>query len=124
MKDINKEKRRIRERQKKRIRKKIIGTAERPRLTVYRSLKNITAQLIDDENNRTLLTVTSLSKEVKSNLKNEKGKIEISRIVGKMLAEKARKMKFEKVSFDRSGYKYHGRVKALAEGAREGGLIF
>ncbi|RKY89892.1 50S ribosomal protein L18 [candidate division KSB1 bacterium] len=124
MKDINKEKRRIRERHKKRIRKKIIGTAERPRLTVYRSLKNITAQLIDDENNRTLLTVTSLSKEVKSNLKNEKGKIEISRIVGKMLAEKARKMKFEKVSFDRSGYKYHGRVKALAEGAREGGLIF
>ena len=124
MKNIDIEKRRKREKLKRRIRKKVNGTTERPRLTVYRGLKNISAQLVDDENNRTILTVTSLSKDFQDSGKKIKGKVELSKIVGKKLAEKAKEKKIENVVFDRSGYKYHGRVKALAEGAREGGLKF
>jgi len=124
MKDFNKIKRRKREKLKRRIRKKISGTAEHPRLVVYRGLNNIVAQLIDDVNERTILTVTSLSKEIRESVKDKKGKTEISKIVGKKLAEKAIEKEIKSVVFDRSGYKYHGRVKALAEGARESGLKF
>ena len=124
MKDINIEKNRKRIKLKKRIRKKIVGTKQRPRLTVYRGLRNMVAQLVDDENNKTILTVTSLSKDIQESIKDVKGKVEISKIVGKKLAENAKKKKIRNVVFDRSGYKYHGRVKALAEGARENGLKF
>ena len=105
---------------KKRIKKHVIGSAKRPRLSVFRSNKEITAQLIDDVNGVTLVSYSSASKEVKG-----KGtKSEIAKEVGKLLAEKAIKSGLESCAFDRNGFLYHGRVKALAEGAREGGLKF
>ena len=108
-----------RNRIKNRIRKVVSGTAVKPRLSVFRSNKAISAQLIDDVAGQTLVSATSLS------LKDGKGtKIEIATTVGKELAEKASKAGIESVAFDRNGYLYHGRVKALADGAREGGLKF
>lgn len=105
---------------RKRIRKIISGTPERPRLSVYRSNKGIYAQLIDDLNGKTLLGVSSVNE-----LKDATGnKVEQARELGKLLAEKASEVKIEHCSFDRGGYLYHGRVQALAEGAREGGLKF
>ena len=100
-----------------RVRKKVTGTAERPRLVVFRSLKHISAQLVDDVGGRTLLTVSSVNLE--------KGKkTEKSLSVGEQLAEKAKGAGITKVVFDRAGYRYHGRVKAVADGARAGGLEF
>jgi len=113
-----------RERLKFRIRKKIIGTSERPRLAVFRSMNNIYAQLIDDLNNKTIFTVSSLSPEVSSEIKEKMHKTEKSKIVGKILAQKAQEKSIKKVVFDRNRYLYHGRVKALADGAREAGLEF
>lgn len=107
-------------RRHKRIRAKIFGTAERPRLSVFRSLKHIYAQLIDDEKNRVLLAASD--QELKKD--KREAKINKARAVGKLIAQKALSKKIEKVVFDRGGYQYHGRVKALAEGAREGGLKF
>jgi len=107
-----------------RIRKKVMGTAERPRLAVYRSLNHIYAQLVDDLAGRTILTVSSLDKEVVPKKTSGKGKIEAGKLVGKQIAAKAKEKGIEHVSFDRGGYLYHGRVKAVAEGAREGGLNF
>ncbi len=105
---------------KRRIRKHVLGTAKRPRLSVFRSNKEITAQLIDDVSGVTLVATSSASKEVKA-----KGtKIEIATAVGKILAEKATKNGIETCAFDRNGFLYHGRVKALADGARDGGLKF
>ncbi len=119
------EKKRIRrEKIRKRVRSKIFGTPERPRLSVYRSLKHIYAQIIDDTKGHTLVAMSSLSKEIRDEVKNAKTKTEVSRIVGLALAKKALEKGITKVVFDRNGYKYHGRVKALAEAAREGGLIF
>jgi large subunit ribosomal protein L18 len=109
---------------KLKIRKKIKGTPERPRLVVFRSLNNIYAQLIDDTDQKTLITVSSLNKETAEKLDAVKGKVEKSKILGKILAEKAKSLNVETVVFDRNGYLYHGRVKAVAEGAREGGLKF
>lgn len=104
-----------------RIRKTISGTPARPRLAVFRSNKEIYAQLIDDLNGKTLLSASSREKELAS----AKGtKIEISKMVGQRVAEKAKEAGIEAVVFDRGGYLYHGRVKSLAEGAREGGLKF
>ncbi len=101
------------------IRKKIQGTSERPRLSVYRSNKAIYAQLIDDSSGKTLVSASSIKEVV------EKGnKVDQSRTLGKIIAEKAIASGVQTVVFDRSGYLYHGRVKSLAEGAREGGLIF
>jgi large subunit ribosomal protein L18 len=100
-----------------RVRNKVAGTAERPRLVVYRSLKHITAQLVDDVAARTLATVTSV--KVGEGKKGEK-----SLEVGKQIAAIAREKGITKVVFDRGGYQYHGRVKAVAEGARKGGLEF
>lgn len=117
-------KRNVRMRKKKHIRKSISGTAERPRLVVFRSLKHIYAQLVDDTAERTLLTVSSLSKDLKESLAEAKTKTDVAKIVGLNVAERAKDNKIEQVVFDRSGYLYHGRVKALAEGAREGGLKF
>lgn len=103
---------------KRSIRAKISGTAERPRLSVFRSNKNIYAQLIDDLAGKTLVAVSSTTTEGAS------GKIEASVAVGKALATKAQEQGISEVVFDRSGYLYHGRVKSLAEGAREAGLKF
>ncbi len=111
-----------RTRRKKRIRKHIHGTAERPRLAVFRSLKHIYAQLIDDTANRTLFSVSDLSPKVKTEIKEKATKSEKSVLVGKYLTEKALAKKIRRAVFDRSGFKYHGRVKLLAEAAREAGL--
>lgn len=106
---------------KKGIRKRVSGTAERPRLSVFRSNNEIYAQLIDDVAGRTLVAASSTEKAVST----EAGtKVELSAKVGKSLAEKALAAGIQAVVFDRNGYLYHGRVKALAEGAREGGLNF
>ena len=102
-----------------RVRKKISGTPERPRLSVYRSEKNIYAQIIDDVNGVTLVAASSRDKEVTKGTK-----IETATAVGKLVADKALKAGISAISFDRGGYLYHGRVKSLAEGAREAGLKF
>jgi large subunit ribosomal protein L18 len=117
-------------RRKKRVRKKIFGYPERPRVSVFRSHKHIYAQVINDVEGHTLVALSSLSPEVRTKVeelkgKGEvKGKADVARLVGRMLAEKAKEKGITKVVFDRGGYKYHGRVKALAEGLREGGLEF
>lgn len=106
---------------KKRIRKDIVGTGERPRLSVFRSNKEIYAQIVNDEDGSTIVAASSRDKNVAS---SEVSKKEQAALVGKAIAEKALKAGIETISFDRSGYLYHGRVKSLAEGAREGGLKF
>ena len=105
-----------------RVRSKISGTDEKPRISVFRSNKHIYAQVIDDVNMKTL--VQSSDKEVKKSVKSKKNKSEIAREVGKILGKKLKKVKIDKVVFDRSGYKYHGRVKELAEGVRKVGINF
>lgn len=107
-------------RRHKRVRKQISGTALRPRLAVFRSLKNIYAQVIDDDKGVTLVSASSLDKAIEGNGGNK----EAARAVGKLLAEKALAAGIKSVVFDRGGYIYHGRVLELAEGAREGGLEF
>lgn len=109
-------------RSKTKIRKTISGTPEKPRLSVYRSLSNVYAQLIDDSTGKTLVSASSLNKELAAEIKNVKGKIAKSKVVGSFLAKKALEQKISSVVFDRNGYRYHGRIKAIAEGAREGGL--
>ena len=113
-----------RDRAKIKIRKKISGTPEKPRLSVYRSLDNIYAQIIDDTTGNTLVAISSLNKEAKADLKSIKGKINKSKVIGNLIAKKALEKNIKNVVFDRSGFRYHGRVKALADGAREGGLVF
>ncbi len=110
-----------RQRIRNRIRKIVSGTANSPRLSVYRSNKEIYAQLIDDVSGKTLCACSSREKEI---ITTEGSKKDIASLVGKTLAEKAVKLGVGKVSFDRAGYLYHGRVKSLADGAREGGLKF
>ncbi|MDN3619948.1 50S ribosomal protein L18 [Polaribacter undariae] len=104
---------------KRRIRKIVSGTAAKPRLSVYRSNKEIYAQLVDDVNGVTLASVSSRNKEI-----NASTKIEAATAVGKLIAEKATKAGVETIAFDRNGYLYHGRVKVLADAAREAGLKF
>ena len=106
-----------------RVRKKVSGTAGRPRLNVFRSLNEIYAQVIDDERGHTIFAVSTLEQAVKSKLKSM-NKTEQAALVGQELAKKAKKEGIKKVVFDRGGYRYHGRVKALAEAAREAGLEF
>ncbi|MGH7596808.1 MAG: 50S ribosomal protein L18 [bacterium] len=118
------DKRQRRFKKKRMIRKKVYGTTERPRLVVFRSLKNIYGQLVDDTIKKTITTVSSRSKELQDQLASLPDKSQSARIVGKALANKALSLNIKKVVFDRNGYLYHGRVKALAEGAREGGLLF
>lgn len=103
------------------IRSKILGTAERPRMTVYRSNKQISVQLINDKEGKTLVSASSLEKEMAS---QKMTKTEQAALVGKAIAEKARTAGIEAVIFDRNGYLYHGRVKQLADAAREAGLKF
>lgn len=113
-----------RERSKTKIRKKVFGTAEKPRLTVYRSLNHVYAQVIDDSNGTTLVSASTLSKELTENLAKAKGKIEKGKLVGSFLAKKAIEKNISTIIFDRNGYRYHGRIQAIADGAREGGLKF
>ena len=107
----------------KRVRNKVTGTPERPRLNVYRSLNNIYAQIIDDVTGTTLVAASSLDKEVKEQTQAT-GNKEAAKLVGKLVAQKASEKGINTVTFDRGGYIYHGRVKALAESARENGLNF
>lgn len=102
----------------KRVRSKVFGTSKVPRLCVFRSNKHIYAQLIDDDKG----IILALADDKKS--KSKKGKVEIAKEIGKEIAKGALELKIEKVVFDRGGYKYHGRIKSVAEGAREGGLKF
>jgi large subunit ribosomal protein L18 len=111
----------LRHRRHLRVRKKVTGTAERPRLAVFRSLKHIYAQLVDDDRGVTLMGVADASEGIAI---DGKGKVAKGKAVGKLLAEKAKAAGIKKVVFDRAGYRYHGRVQAVAEGAREGGLEF
>jgi large subunit ribosomal protein L18 len=142
MKNLQKVKQQKRARRHQRVRAKIKGTAKRPRLSVFRSNKHIYTQLIDDEKGHTLVSasdleldrgkqrraqrksVKSVSKSAESISKSLKSKIETAKEVGRLIAKKALEKKIKQVVFDRGGYKYHGRVKALAEGAREEGLKF
>ncbi len=110
-------------RRKSRIRKKIYGTAQRPRLSVFRSNRHIFAQIIDDEKGVTLVATSSFSKELRDK-KVEGGKKGMAHQVGALIAEKAKAKGIDSVVFDRGGYLFHGRVKALADAAREKGLVF
>ena len=123
MSKISIERKEKRIRRKKSIRKKISGTAERPRLAVFRSPKHIYAQIVDDTTGKTLVSVSTLSKELKGKLKST-GNVDAAAKVGELLSKAAKAKKVAQVSFDRNGFLYHGRVKALAEAAREGGLDF
>ncbi len=111
-----------REWRKKRIRKKVQGTSERPRLSVFRSTMHIYAQVIDDDAQETIFSSSTLSKDVKSGEK--KSKTELAKQVGVLVAEGLKEKNISRVVFDRNGFVYHGRIKALAEGAREAGLEF
>lgn len=112
-----------RQARQRRVRKKVSGTPNRPRLNVFRSLKNIYAQVIDDTTGVTIVSASSLEKEVASQLSGT-GNKEAARLVGKLVGERAQAKGIETVVFDRAGYIYHGRVKEVGEGAREAGLKF
>ena len=123
--NIRKSRRIQRSKRHRRIRKKIQGTAERPRLVVFRSIKNIEGQLVDDDSSRTVVGVSTLAGELRGfQSKSQMPKVAAAFEAGKLLAEKAKAAGVETVVFDRGGYKYHGRVKAFADGARKGGLEF
>ena len=112
-----------RKRRKKRFQKKIRGTTERPRLCVYRSNKHIYAQIVDDQETRTLAAVSTLSKELAS-LADKRATKEAAQKVGELIAKKAQERNIQKVVFDRNGFLYHGRIQAVADAAREAGLEF
>ena len=112
-----------RKRRHRRVRKKISGTAERPRINVFRSLRHIYAQIIDDDRGRTLVAASTQDPALRDQLAGL-DKTAQAKVVGQALAERAQAKSVRQVIFDRGGYKYHGRVKALADGAREGGLEF
>lgn len=113
-----------RARRKGRVRKKIVGTTERPRLMVFRSSRHVYAQIIDDTAGRTIVSASSLSKALKDQVKTAASEKDVCKLVGMTAAKLALEKKITTVVFDRSGYLFHGRVKAVAEGAREGGLKF
>ena len=110
-----------RRRRKMRVRKRVFGETARPRLSVFRSLNHIYAQVIDDVSGRTLVAASTQSTELKGKVKNTGG-IEAAKEVGRLLGEKAKSAQIDQVSYDRNGYRYHGRVKALADAARAAGL--
>jgi len=123
MSDTNKAKAKRHQARKWSIRKTLVGTVERPRLSVFRSDKHISAQIIDDYAGKTLVAASSLQKDVRGALKNG-GNIDAAKVVGKTIAERAKAAGISQVAFDRNGRRYHGRIKALADAAREGGLKF
>jgi large subunit ribosomal protein L18 len=106
-------------RRRRRVRAKVVGTAERPRLSVFRSNRGVFAQLVDDRNGKTVAAVSWIEDDLR-----KLGSMEQAKRVGELIAERAKKAGVERCVFDRGGYRYHGRVRALAEGAREGGLEF
>ncbi len=112
------------ERRRRRVRGKIQGTAERPRLAVSKSLNRVFAQIVDDENSTTLVGIDSTSKVLASELSGKQTKTDVARKVGEVVARLAKDKGIEQVVFDRTGSPYHGRIKAVADGAREGGLKF
>ena len=118
-----KDKKEAKTRRHNHIRNKVAGTASMPRLTVFKSLKYIYAQIIDDDTQSTLVSASSLEKDVKAKVSNAAG-MDAAKLVGEVIAERAQAAKIDAVVFDRSGYLYHGKVKALAEAAREKGLKF
>lgn len=120
----NKDKIEARERRKSSIRKRVVGTTERPRLTVFRSNKHIYAQLVDDSVSRSLLTVSDQQKDLTAALEGAESKVDRAKIVGAAVAKACLAKGITKVVFDRNGYLYHGRISALADAAREGGLDF
>ncbi|MBN1481444.1 50S ribosomal protein L18 [candidate division KSB1 bacterium] len=124
MADRNKIKQQARQRRKKHLHKKIRGTQEHPRLVVFRSNKEIYGQIVDDVKQETLAAASTRSKEIAQDIAGAKSKVEKAKMAGKHLGELAKSKKIERVIFDRAGYLYHGRVKAFADGAREGGLNF
>jgi len=113
-----------RARRKQRIRKKVLGTAERPRVAVFRSLKHISVQVVDDRAGKALFSVSDLTPAVRAKIKAGAKKFDKSTLVGEYLAEQARAQGIQRVVFDRGGYRYHGRVKAVAEAARKAGMEF
>lgn len=121
--DKAKERKLARIKRQKRIRKKVIGTAERPRLTVFRSAKHIYAQIIDDTSGNTLAAASTLEKTAGSG-SDAGDKTSMAKQIGKLIAERAQQKGLRTVVFDRNGFLYHGRVKAVSDGAREGGLRF
>lgn len=120
---VKNSKTRRRNRIHRRVRAKISGTSERPRLNVFKSSKHIYAQIIDDNKGHTLCAASTLDKQVAADIEG-KTPIERAEIIGKAIAAKAKEAGIDTVSFDRGGYKYHGKIKALANGARDGGLTF
>ncbi len=123
--NLRKSRRAQRIKRHRRIRKKIQGTAERPRLVVFRSLKNIEGQVVDDDLSRTIVGVSTLAEDLRGfESESANKRVEMAFEAGKLLAEKAKEAGVGRVIFDRGGYRYHGRVKAFAEGARKGGLEF
>jgi large subunit ribosomal protein L18 len=121
--NISKERRVARKKRQVRVRTKITGSVERPRLCVFRSAKHIYAQIIEDVSGKTLLAASTVAKGTADNVKNS-GNVEAAKLVGKQIAEKALAQDIKQVVFDRNGFLYHGRVKALADAAREAGLTF
>lgn len=117
------EKKQIRETVHRRIRRKLAGTGERPRLAVFRSVAHIYAQVIDDTEGKTLVSASSVDKAGKDTAKSG-GNVSAAKAIGKLVAERAKEKGIKKVVFDRGGYQYHGRIKALADAAREAGLEF
>lgn len=124
MSDIKgKAKAQARKRRQKRVRRKVFGTAQRPRLSVFRSNENIFVQLINDETGHTVASASTIDNEIAPQVQ-DKNKTDAAKLVGKAIAERAKSAGIEEVVFDRGGFKYHGRVAALADGAREAGLKF
>ncbi len=120
---MNKKQKQTKQRRIYKVRKKVRGTVERPRLSVFRSNRNISAQIIDDFNGVTLVSASSLQEDVKSDIKVA-GNVEAAKAVGAILGKRATELGIRAVRFDRGSYKYHGRVKALADAAKEAGLVF
>lgn len=113
----------LRKKRHARVRKRVIGTADKPRLNVFRSIEHIYAQLIDDSTGHTIVSASSLDKELRGKIKTG-GNIEAAKMVGELIGKRAIEKGIESIVFDRGGYKYHGRVAALADSAREAGLKF
>jgi len=118
------DRKRLRLMRHKRLRKRISGTPERPRLSVYRSEKHIYAQIIDDTKGETLVAASTVEKELREKLNQKTWNVQAAKEVGKIIAERATAKGITEIVFDRGGYKYHGRIKALADSARESGLKF
>jgi large subunit ribosomal protein L18 len=113
-----------REKRHRRIRKNVAGTKDKPRLSIYRSINNLYAQLVDDQTGKTIASLSTMSPDIKDKVTKDAGNVKGASLLGEALAEVCKKNGISQVVFDRSGYVYHGRVKALAEAARKGGLKF